>query len=497
MSYYLIGIGGTGARCMEAFVHLNGAGLLNDKQPVKLVYVDADVSCGNLQRTQKAVEAYAKVQPMEFGDTGLFANAIDDYAPWSPVPENKKNLDEVLQRSGLANKNEFQPLGLLYDALFTKEERETSLDKGFRGHPAIGAAVMGSSMNVEEVEPWRSLMQKINIDKDAKIFLFASVFGGTGASGFPTIARVLQNLLSKVDTNGGQSVAKIGGALILPYFTFPPADDGSTTEMQAKVDDFILNTKSALNYYDNSDLLEKVFKSIYLIGDNDLTETGNFSLGSNTQKNDAHFIELYGALAAFDFFNKTDFSETETPMVARGSDGSGDTITWEDLPDRNEQFRARIKSYIEFLFLYQRMIYPQLFGDREIGSEQGFFTKIFGKKRQAWVENLVIKKGQIDLSDNTSWKNFDDLKDYADTFFLWLKQVCNNNRRDIQLIDKHIFDENNKFDDNMDIIIPKNETAKALSRTAITGELSAEKKKSVSLTGTGYLMSAIYDIVER
>lgn len=49
----------------------------------------------------------------------------------------------------------------------------------------------------------------------------------------------------------------------------------------------------------------------------------------------------------------------------------------------------------------------------------------------------------------------------------------------------------------MDIIIPKNETAKALSRTAITGELSAEKKKSVSLTGTGYLMSAIYDIVER
>ena len=185
MSYYLIGIGGTGARCMEAFVHLNGAGLLKDKQPIKLIYVDADVSCGNLQRTQSATEAYTKAQNVGFGDTGLFGNVVEDYAPWSPVPENKKNLDEVMQRSGLYNKTDYQALAMLYDSLFTKEERETPLDKGFRGHPAIGAAVMGSSMDVESQEPWRSVMQKINTEKDARVFMFASVFGGTGASGFP------------------------------------------------------------------------------------------------------------------------------------------------------------------------------------------------------------------------------------------------------------------------------------------------------------------------
>ena len=39
MSYYLIGIGGTGARCMESFIHLNSAGLLNDgNKKVELVY---------------------------------------------------------------------------------------------------------------------------------------------------------------------------------------------------------------------------------------------------------------------------------------------------------------------------------------------------------------------------------------------------------------------------------------------------------------------------
>jgi hypothetical protein len=62
MSYYLIGIGGTGARCMESFIHLNGAGLLKDNQAVNLLYVDADVSCGNLTRTQQTVELYAKVK---------------------------------------------------------------------------------------------------------------------------------------------------------------------------------------------------------------------------------------------------------------------------------------------------------------------------------------------------------------------------------------------------------------------------------------------------
>lgn len=71
MSYYMIGIGGTGAKCLEAFIHLCGAGLLKDSQPVKFVYVDADVSCGNLQRTQKAADLYAKAQKIGFGDTGI------------------------------------------------------------------------------------------------------------------------------------------------------------------------------------------------------------------------------------------------------------------------------------------------------------------------------------------------------------------------------------------------------------------------------------------
>jgi len=95
MSYYLIGIGGTGARCLESFIHLNGAGLLKDSQPVKMIFVDADVSCGNLVRTQKAAGLYIEACKLGFGNSGLMKNKLETMEVWSPVPESCSNLDDV------------------------------------------------------------------------------------------------------------------------------------------------------------------------------------------------------------------------------------------------------------------------------------------------------------------------------------------------------------------------------------------------------------------
>ena len=148
MSYYLIGIGGTGARCMEAFVHLTGAGLLKDNQSVKTIFVDADVSCGNLVRTQQTVDLYRKVRKLSFGPDGIFKNDIINSGFWSPVKKDCDTLDDVFQNTSLINKESTQSLGMLYESLFTEQERTTNLDKGFRGHPAIGAAVMTEKMNL-------------------------------------------------------------------------------------------------------------------------------------------------------------------------------------------------------------------------------------------------------------------------------------------------------------------------------------------------------------
>lgn len=495
MSYYLIGIGGTGARCLEAFVNINGAGLLNDNQEIKLIYVDADKSCGNLARTQETAELYSKVQQLKFGDNNLFKNQIITYEAWSPVPENCDNLDIVFDRVVLSNKEAYKPLSMLYDSLFTKQERTTDLDKGFRGHPAIGAAVMSQSMDIVNSDIWKDIAQKINSDKDAKVFLFASVFGGTGAAGFPTIARILHNSLKQDDE--GKSVAKIGGALILPYFQFPPANDELQEEMQAKVSEFMINTKAALDYYTKSDLLDNVFKSIYLMGDSDLTSVGNFSLGSKSQKNEAHYIELYAALAAFDFFNKKDFSKFETPMCARNEDSN--KIEWEDLPDSNSQIRKKLQAYIKFICIYNNLIYELLQEDREIPIAKGLMG-LFSKKRHSWEIELLQKAGNVDIANNEAWKDFVVMKEYAETFLSWLENIVSNPKRQIELVDRQIFDANalkRNFDYNSIINCP--DINSVLSEKEINQKLSAFSAKQVAAennSGIGILLNSLYKICE-
>ena len=52
MKYYWISIGGTGAKCLEAFVHMNAAGLMKNRGEIKIIYVDPDASNGNLAKTK-------------------------------------------------------------------------------------------------------------------------------------------------------------------------------------------------------------------------------------------------------------------------------------------------------------------------------------------------------------------------------------------------------------------------------------------------------------
>ena len=497
MSYYIIGIGGTGAKCLESFTHLCSAGLLKDTQPVKMVFVDADVSCGNLTRTQETVKRYNEAKKIGFGKSGLFKNSIDAFEPWTPVPAGCSNMDDVFQRTSLINKNETKPLGYLYDSLFTEQERTTALDKGFRGHPAIGAAVMSQAIDVEAMEPWKTLIQQINIDKDPRVFFFASVFGGTGAAGFPTIAKLIHQVVKK--NPDGTSIAKFGGALLLPYFQFPSAPTEEEGELQAKVSEFMLNTKSALDYYDKSGLVGSVFNSIYLLGDCDLTEVKEFSLGSNTQKNAANFVEIYAALAAFDFFKKENFDTVSTPMISRGdnSPDSKDKVTWEDLPNAcaNGDLRAKLGNFIKFLYVYKNCVFKNL---EKCAMNQS------AQKTVAWYKDLVENAGKIDLyHDKKVMDEFKDLGIYADNFFSWFNDIINNPKRKIELINKQACS-SNVLDklftlDAYQIVLPVTNRKDRLTGVEFWKKLCdySSENHITSDSGAEILMSAVYEICSK
>lgn len=504
MSYYVIGIGGTGARCLEAFVYLNGAGLLKDRGDVTMIFVDADVSCGNLLRAKEAADSYDKAVEIGYGHTGIMQNKLNLVGPCTPVPDKCRNLDEALQVARLDTRspgNE-KALEILYRALYTEQERTTSLDKGFRGHPAIGAAVICRSFGLKAGVEWQETINRIKNDEDARIFLFASAFGGTGAAGFPTIARIMSSGLRRDKEDN--VLGKIGGCLVLPYFGFPHATGEEAKEMQAKEGDFILNTRAALRYYINdSDLLKNVFNAVYLVGDSKKTYVKKFSLGANSQENEANTIEVYAALAAFDFFNKYEKTvaskgEEECPtfLIGRGKgedDGfSDDVIEWDDLPNPcvGGDLKTKLGAYIKFLYVYRSVILPSI---------EGCIDDEKRHRKVRWYKDLVLKEG-VDLHNNNQKLGaFKALGAYADGFFRWLKQLTKEDKHlQMKLINESVVEKPSAPDKMVDIhkIILPDQTG-SFTYLDFWQLLCDYDKGKTNNSGSSILMQAVFDLCNK
>ncbi|MBM3211455.1 hypothetical protein FJZ33_04490, partial [Candidatus Poribacteria bacterium] len=147
MNYYAIGIGGTGAKCIEALTHLSAAGMLPDGE-LYVLFVDPDKSNGSLERAQIMLQNYIDCKTnLKLGVIDLFKTKIARAEPdvWSPFgDETRPRLDNFFEYSVLkAAQDKAKAPAYLFDVLYSNAEKETPLDMGFRGRPSIGAAVMG------------------------------------------------------------------------------------------------------------------------------------------------------------------------------------------------------------------------------------------------------------------------------------------------------------------------------------------------------------------
>ena len=86
MASYVIGIGGTGAKCVEALIHLCAAGLMPDrkngqgqplgKEDLYVAFVDSDVSNGSLERAQITLNQYNACKSNKLGASDLFKTQV-------------------------------------------------------------------------------------------------------------------------------------------------------------------------------------------------------------------------------------------------------------------------------------------------------------------------------------------------------------------------------------------------------------------------------------
>ena len=115
------------------------------------------------------------------------------------------------------------------------------MDIGFVGSPNIGSVAINQFKDSNEFKQFSNVFQKTD-----RIFIVSSIFGGTGAAGYPIIVKNIRNADNNtaVNNRGDLRNAKIGALTVLPYFNIQQDENSPISRA-----DFISKTKSALFYY--------------------------------------------------------------------------------------------------------------------------------------------------------------------------------------------------------------------------------------------------------
>lgn len=422
MGYYLIAIGGTGAKVAESFIHLTAAGLLSPNEPLTILFVDVDESNGNVTKACALAKLYQSICNFQSG--GRVGNSICEFARtqlcilkngllWSPFTNFRNqsgnadvSLDAYFGYNALNSK-----IQSLYNILFDQADRNSSLNVGFRGRTTIGSAVFASEINWADQSLWIEFKNRVMNDNNPKIFLVGSIFGGTGASGVPTIFKLMRQMF--VDRRD----VLIGGCLLLPYFKFDSSDfEQDVNGHYAQSETFSLTTVAALKYY-HWLITENAFNALYFVGDPKPSMMTPPSLGAQNQKNDPHYVELLSSFYAVDFFTRDNFDEPcflSGRQRIEGTNSDDIIINWSDLPyngDRS-QLRQKLGIHTELAFAYVSIYYP-VFDGIKIGKIKEY--------RIPWFIDLFEKRN-VELND-TTFKHLTDINTYFKDYLLWLGYI--------------------------------------------------------------------------
>lgn len=401
---YVFGIGGTGSRVIRSLTMLlaSGVELYNGIDTVIPLIIDPDASNGDLTRTVSLLRSYQTVnENLKFANPSeckFFKTKIDDLETkfkLSIVDTHEKDFQSYINYLDLDPHNK-----ALVSLLFTKKNLEANMEVGFKGNPNMGSVVL-NNFDAEGTVNLESVLESFQLGD--RIFIISSIFGGTGAAGFPLLLKTLRNASENGLPNSALiETAPIGAISVLPYFGVK-SDDESEIQMET----FLSKTKSALSYYSgniDTDVL-------YYISDR-LSENYENNEGSNAQVNKAHFVELASALAIVDFTKET--IDGTKLYKEFGVENDKDPLSLKDLSDST---RFMIEKPLISFFIFERI----------------FFRHLNDTWDQAWAKDFQYS------SDGNTVKGLDrgilthdffvKLKDFLNRFHQeWLVELHTNSR---------------------------------------------------------------------
>lgn len=299
MKVYVFGIGGTGSRVLRAVTMLLASGVKCEADAIVPVIIDPDAAGGDVERTATLMRKYGEIRKkLDFSPKKknmFFRTEIMETMPnFRLVLDNTKDcrFDEYMNLSDMSKSNK-----ALAKLLFSQNNLDSEMTVGFKGNPNVGSVVLNQ---FEDSVQFQNFANEFTAQD--KIFIISSIFGGTGASGFPLLLKTLRTSDNIANPNLVNN-AHIGAVTVLPYFQVKQDEESSIDSAT-----FVSKAKSALSYYLNTISQSNSIDNLYYVGDETRTTYENCEGGAD-QKNDAHFVELISALALIDFANSQNHND--------------------------------------------------------------------------------------------------------------------------------------------------------------------------------------------
>lgn len=311
---FLFCIGGTGSRVLKALVYLLASGIKFPVRELIPIIIDPDKDNGDVEQIIRLLNYYQNIRNQIDPDKSDFfkvkierlSNITD-----GDVADISQEFRTDIASKGTAGEtfknfigyntldNETKALVQLFYNEQTNLESELTV--GFKGNPHMGSIVLNRFQNSAD---FKAFVNKLSDDDG--IFIVSSIFGGTGAAGFPLLVKNIREPHSNyIGKAGIMKQVPLGALTVLPYFGVEKKDGSAISK-----DTFINKTKAALSFY-GTDL--NGINALYYVGDSVHKDYANHE-GGRHQQNQAHFIEMVSALSIVDFAQKTKNDLKSTPQ---------------------------------------------------------------------------------------------------------------------------------------------------------------------------------------
>ena len=334
-------IGGTGIRVMKSIAMLMAGGMDTNGYTVVPVILDPHLDLEEKKNLHSLIDSYKDIYNKTINNGSSTLNSLDGFfnSEIRTINELNNQTNDTQQNAGskekfrsyieLANLGADDLNNYLVETMFSTKNLDNPLSVGFKGNPNVGTVVLGEM--IEGADWFRAFKQ--HCEKNDRVFIISSIFGGTGASGYPLLAKKIR----LAENEPAVKNALMGAVTVLPYYGLK---DPATTGSDIDSANFYTKTKAALAYY------EGTVKSDYLyyVGEKSLKQV--YDNDEKKQDDKANFIELVAASALFDFLKRG--KPDNQQYLSRAIESDLESL---DLVSLGNGYKDIVKSVADYMLL--------------------------------------------------------------------------------------------------------------------------------------------------